>query len=74
MHQAVLPLDGFAKDRQSAGLDITQPDLGNAVARIERKLDIAVVIEGGVGNLDDQQDVSGCRSAWLARLTRVMSG
>ena len=58
---AVLPLDGFAIDRQCACLDIKQPDLGNSVARVERKFDIAVVFECGVGNLDDQQDVSGCR-------------
>jgi hypothetical protein len=34
------PFDGFAIDRQFAGLDITQPDLCNALARVQRELDI----------------------------------
>jgi len=35
-------------------------------ARVERHLDVAVVGEGGVGDLDDEEDVAGARVAGVA--------
>ena len=61
MHQPVLSAVGFSVDLQFAGVHIKQPDLCNVVAGVQRELDSAVIFERAVGNLDDQQDVSGRR-------------
>src|SRR5579872_2493429 len=46
-------------DEDGLRIEIDQPDLGNAVLGVEGELPLAVVDEGGVRDLDEEEDVPG---------------
>ena len=42
-------------------LEVHKPNFRNSARAIERKLDIAIVLDRGVDDFDQQQDVGWCR-------------
>src|SRR5262245_46326202 len=60
-HESVALVPRLTVDFEPGGSQIHKPNLAHSRPSIERDLDAAVQAQGGVSNLDEQQDVSGLR-------------
>lgn len=49
------------------GRQIGEPVLGNSGDRVNHRLHVTVVVDGGIGDLDNGQDVGGTGESVLAR-------
>jgi hypothetical protein len=59
VHRPVDPSHRIAIDRELPAPDVQQPNLRNTMARIQRDLDLSIILKRRIRDLDNQQHIGG---------------